>query len=614
MTLSLVDWLDLFSSQVELEQLSCLFIDVQATGASPRCGHLLELSLRLDSGRAHDEDEGTTALRKDQQFPGIDTLVMLPPGQKIPRKVTQLTGIKGSDLVSATSPKELARDLWHLIEWIQDRLALGESWVWVAHVARYERAFVRALCLAHLPDHLKDIEAELSFDKIPWLCTHAISVRRYPSLPRRTLNAINGVYGGEIIKKKRARPHRRATELIWRSLKAELIDDQVNSWGALCALIALPATRPKFQPPLQSEKRLNTPRLPGIYSFIDDQKRVIYVGMARNLHQRVNQHFRGQKGHDEHHLELISITRDLTFMVTPTVLEAKLMENREIKRLSPKYNRALTSAEPPLVVPLTSTADQASIQPFYRIEQLDDLSEQDLVLGPMIDRGLVDALKVYQSACHGDFTSIHYSGWPSLSVTEWKSGIEVLERILAKKRDWQKERRVQSKSQNLLNWLAWGREIRAERSIKPLSEDQRDKESFIERASNIADRLWAQYQEGMWQRLLVTGELLWSADQGGASTSLRAIQLDAYRTKDLPYPRSRKMERLPETLLKISSHDQILAQLPSLKSTLPVFSRVAYDEARLTYLTVSQSLNEGQKVLWRPYLGEGEWYELSLWN
>jgi DNA polymerase-3 subunit epsilon len=69
---------------------------------------------------------------------------------------------------------------------------------------------------------------------------------------------------------------------------------------------------------------------------------VLYVGKASSLHDRVNNHFRKQHGMDERTLEMLSQARAISFDVTPTSLEAALLETDEIKRHRPPYNLALT--------------------------------------------------------------------------------------------------------------------------------------------------------------------------------------------------------------------------------------------------------------------------------
>jgi DNA polymerase-3 subunit epsilon len=70
---------------------------------------------------------------------------------------------------------------------------------------------------------------------------------------------------------------------------------------------------------------------------------VLYVGKAASLHHRVNSYFRKQNGVSERLLEMLSQARGISFDVTPSPLEAALLEPDEIKRHRPPYNVALTT-------------------------------------------------------------------------------------------------------------------------------------------------------------------------------------------------------------------------------------------------------------------------------
>ncbi len=72
---------------------------------------------------------------------------------------------------------------------------------------------------------------------------------------------------------------------------------------------------------------------------------MLYVGKASSLRNRVNSHFRHQRGVPERMLEMLSQARGVTFDLTQTALEAALVEPDEIKRHHPPYNIALTDGD-----------------------------------------------------------------------------------------------------------------------------------------------------------------------------------------------------------------------------------------------------------------------------
>ncbi len=79
------------------------------------------------------------------------------------------------------------------------------------------------------------------------------------------------------------------------------------------------------------------PLKPGVYRMFDAEGGVIYVGKARNLKNRVSNYARGQ-GHNNRIAHMISLTRNMEFVVTGTEAEALLLESNMIKKLKPRFN------------------------------------------------------------------------------------------------------------------------------------------------------------------------------------------------------------------------------------------------------------------------------------
>lgn len=75
--------------------------------------------------------------------------------------------------------------------------------------------------------------------------------------------------------------------------------------------------------------------------FMDKYENIIYVGKAKNLHNRVKSYFTKAAAEDERTEELVPKIFDVDFRVVKTELDALLLEYRLIKQLKPWFNSAL---------------------------------------------------------------------------------------------------------------------------------------------------------------------------------------------------------------------------------------------------------------------------------
>lgn len=83
-------------------------------------------------------------------------------------------------------------------------------------------------------------------------------------------------------------------------------------------------------------KLSNIPHAPGSYQMKDIHGEIIYVGKAKDLHNRVNQYFVG--AHDFKTTKMVSHIEDFDFIVTASEKEALVLEINLIKKYRPKYN------------------------------------------------------------------------------------------------------------------------------------------------------------------------------------------------------------------------------------------------------------------------------------
>ncbi|MBR2066812.1 MAG: excinuclease ABC subunit C, partial [Solobacterium sp.] len=83
-------------------------------------------------------------------------------------------------------------------------------------------------------------------------------------------------------------------------------------------------------------KLVNLPHLSGSYQMKDKFGEIIYVGKAKDLHNRVNSYFVG--AHDFKTQKLVSEIVDFDFIITSSEKEALVLEINLIKKNRPKFN------------------------------------------------------------------------------------------------------------------------------------------------------------------------------------------------------------------------------------------------------------------------------------
>lgn len=87
-----------------------------------------------------------------------------------------------------------------------------------------------------------------------------------------------------------------------------------------------------------SEKLANLPTQPGCYIYRDERERILYVGKAKNLRNRVRQYFQSSRHQDAKTNELVSRIIDLELIVTDNEIEALALESNLIKKHRPPFN------------------------------------------------------------------------------------------------------------------------------------------------------------------------------------------------------------------------------------------------------------------------------------
>lgn len=80
------------------------------------------------------------------------------------------------------------------------------------------------------------------------------------------------------------------------------------------------------------------PEAPGIYQFLDKDGKMLYVGKAKNLKNRINSYFNKQIYENGKTRLLVKNIDKITWIVVNNELEALLLENTLIKKYQPRFN------------------------------------------------------------------------------------------------------------------------------------------------------------------------------------------------------------------------------------------------------------------------------------
>jgi DNA polymerase-3 subunit epsilon len=307
-----------------LENLTVLVVDCQASGSHPPTAHLFEIGWSTASAGRPD-----SAL----ECGSVSFLLQLPDDVSISRAAERLTGVDSSDLSAGANAPDIYRRLETAARCLPPVGRNGRCPT-VIHFARYEKAFLRHLHRSYSPDRL------FPFDII---CTHEITRRLLPGLPRKGLRAVAGFLGHPVPALKRCAAHTAATAFIWQHLVRLLAQDAgIHTWDELhdwLRTCPVPSYERSF--PMPREARAALPDRPGIYRMLRSNGDILYVGKAASLKKRVNSYVQTRRRHAEHTLEMLSQAVGVEVTPTASALEAALLESGEIKRVCPPYNKAL---------------------------------------------------------------------------------------------------------------------------------------------------------------------------------------------------------------------------------------------------------------------------------
>src|SRR5690606_5315296 len=205
--------------------------------------------------------------------------------------------------------------------------------------------------VAHnLPFDLRFLEVELDIAGLPslrnpMLDTLRLARRLLSALPSKGLSGLTQHFGIEVNGRHRALGDAEATaqllllfvERLRTEFGAETVDDLL---GFQRKRYRDTRREPAHLAHIREAVLPLLPDRPGVYSMRDRRGRVIYVGKAKSLRNRVRSYFAAVDNHPPKTRKLVRDVRDVTWEETGTELAALLEESRRIKQLLPVYNHA----------------------------------------------------------------------------------------------------------------------------------------------------------------------------------------------------------------------------------------------------------------------------------
>ncbi|GHD43693.1 DNA polymerase-3 subunit epsilon [Marinobacter persicus] len=289
------------------------FLDIETTGGNPQRDRITEIGIRF---------------WRDGQVVG-EWQTLLNPETRISGFIEQLTSISNSLVADEPVFADIANEL-------EEQL---RGKVLVAYNARFDYGFLKAEFrrLGHL------FTAKV-------LCTVRLSRALYPQHKRHNMDALMARHNLPQVQRHRAMGDVAAMLSFFEHVLAERGAETVEP--VLATLLQRPST-PSHVP---AEMLRDLPSRPGVYRFYGDNDVLLYVGKSTNIAQRVASHFAGDHQSGKA-LRMSESLRRVAYTETAGELGALLFELKQIKNLSPLYNRRSRAAKSLVSIALQANAD-----------------------------------------------------------------------------------------------------------------------------------------------------------------------------------------------------------------------------------------------------------------
>ena len=115
------------------------------------------------------------------------------------------------------------------------------------------------------------------------------------------------------------------------------------------------------------EQLKKLPAEPGVYLMKDQFNKIIYVGKAISLKNRVRQYFQSSKNHSSKVKSMVKNIKSFEYIITDSELEALILECNLIKQYRPKYNVLLRDDKTYPYIKVTTNEDYPRVLKVRRV-------------------------------------------------------------------------------------------------------------------------------------------------------------------------------------------------------------------------------------------------------
>jgi len=242
------------------------------------------------------------------------------------------------------------------------------------------------------------------------------------------------------------------------------------------------------------KKSMKLPLRPGVYIMKDSSNKIIYIGKAKALKNRVSQYFGSQESHNRKVRKMVENVNDFDYIITDSEYEALVLECNLIKLHKPHYNILLKDDKGYHYIRISN-------EMYPRITAAKQVAEDGAVyLGPYtsassVKQSVDEALRVFRlPSCRRKFPQEMGKGRPCLNYS--------IKQCMGLCRGKIKPEEYREAIDDAIDFLRGG----TTESIKRLTErmEQYAEELEFEKAAKVRDRITALRKMSERQKVVMT--------------------------------------------------------------------------------------------------------------